>query len=176
MFTYILFAFIILSSIVLVAFLSIVFLAALLGDVSGNDIVGAQEVKQSSGTTSRSDFIKSHLLVYEYQSISCTTSDQYHQNLAYQGGEDYVERRHSCSICIVDGAHVASGGGVAVISKDGAFDICAICLAAYGNRQEVCESNNPSCRHVFHKFCMCAWLEKHNECPVCRQVYLLETV
>jgi hypothetical protein len=39
----------------------------------------------------------------------------------------------------------------------------------------VCESNNPLCRHIFHKDCMVDWLTKlHDDCPTCREVYLLQ--
>jgi hypothetical protein len=53
---------------------------------------------------------------------------------------------------------------------------CAICLRHFKPHQLVCVSNNSSCQHVFHKDCMVDWLMKdHNECPMCREVYL-ETV
>jgi hypothetical protein len=54
---------------------------------------------------------------------------------------------------------------------------CAICLSQFQSQQLVCESNNPSCRHVFHKDCMVDWLMKHHdECPMCREVYLVKIV
>jgi hypothetical protein len=53
---------------------------------------------------------------------------------------------------------------------------CAICLSRFRPQQLVCESNNSSCQHVFHKDCMVDWLMKDNErCPMCREVYLLKT-
>ena len=54
-------------------------------------------------------------------------------------------------------------------------DVCSICLAPFENNESVCESNNFSCVHMFHEACMVSWLNKHNQCPVCRQVYLVET-
>jgi hypothetical protein len=54
---------------------------------------------------------------------------------------------------------------------------CAICLSHFKPQQLVCESNNSSCQHVFHKDCMVDWLMKyHDNCPMCREVYLLKTV
>jgi hypothetical protein len=54
---------------------------------------------------------------------------------------------------------------------------CAICLSHFKPQQLVCESNNSSCQHVFHKDCMVDWLMKYrDDCPMCREVYLLKTV
>jgi hypothetical protein len=54
---------------------------------------------------------------------------------------------------------------------------CAICLSQFKPHQLVCESNNSSCQHVFHKDCMVDWLTNHHDdCPMCREVYLLKTV
>jgi hypothetical protein len=54
---------------------------------------------------------------------------------------------------------------------------CAICLSHFKPQQLVCESNNSSCQHVFHKDCMVDWLTNHHDnCPMCREVYLLNTL
>jgi hypothetical protein len=54
---------------------------------------------------------------------------------------------------------------------------CAICLSYFEPQQLVCESNNSSCQHVFHKDCIFDWLMKdHDTCPMCREVYLLKTL
>jgi hypothetical protein len=54
---------------------------------------------------------------------------------------------------------------------------CAICLRHFKPQQLVCVSNNLSCQHVFHKDCMIDWLMKdHDNCPMCRESYLLKTV
>jgi hypothetical protein len=55
--------------------------------------------------------------------------------------------------------------------------VCVICLSHFKPQQLVCEPNNSSCQHVFHKDCMVDWLMKrHDNCPMCREVYLLKTV
>jgi hypothetical protein len=54
---------------------------------------------------------------------------------------------------------------------------CAICLSSFKPQQLVCESNNTSCRHFFHRDCMVDWLMKHHDnCPLCREAYLAKTV
>jgi hypothetical protein len=66
--------------------------------------------------------------------------------------------------------------GEAPVALDDENDLvlCPICLAPFICHEKVCESNNVSCPHVFHKGCMVPWLKKHNHCPVCRHTYLLE--
>ena len=53
---------------------------------------------------------------------------------------------------------------------------CAICFSPFEDHDLVCESNNLSCKHVFHKDCLVQWLERHEDCPICRNIYILETV
>jgi len=52
---------------------------------------------------------------------------------------------------------------------------CAICFSPFEDHELVCESNNLSCKHVFHKDCLVKWLEKHEDCPICRNIYIVET-
>mmetsp|Transcript_19489 Transcript_19489/g.20893 ORF Transcript_19489/g.20893 Transcript_19489/m.20893 type:complete len:242 (+) Transcript_19489:227-952(+) len=67
-----------------------------------------------------------------------------------------------------------------VIPKDD--DCCSICLEEYkigdtiarsntGNNRDKTEeddNNSNSCNHCFHKDCIVAWLQIHDECPLCR--------
>jgi hypothetical protein len=53
---------------------------------------------------------------------------------------------------------------------------CALCSEQFLPRQMICESNNPHCRHEFHKTCMDQWLKFQNTCPICNQPYALQTV
>jgi hypothetical protein len=63
------------------------------------------------------------------------------------------------------------------VAGDEETDGCAICLSQFKPQQLVCESNNSSCQHIFHKDCMVDWLMKDNgSCPMCREVYLIKTV
>jgi Ring finger domain len=51
---------------------------------------------------------------------------------------------------------------------------CAICSRTFRHgRDVVCDSNNNSCRHVFHASCMKRWLLLNPNCPLCRHEYLL---
>ena len=59
---------------------------------------------------------------------------------------------------------------------------CAICFHTLSSslknherqqQQRVCRSNNPDCPHVFHEMCMIPWLQQSNECPICRQTYVI---
>lgn len=50
--------------------------------------------------------------------------------------------------------------------------ICAICLTPYEIGDEICWSQNPECNHVFHHGCIEHWLYNHEECPMCRSIYI----
>mmetsp|Transcript_4448 Transcript_4448/g.9330 ORF Transcript_4448/g.9330 Transcript_4448/m.9330 type:complete len:380 (-) Transcript_4448:40-1179(-) len=50
---------------------------------------------------------------------------------------------------------------------------CSICLSAFVNQDVVCQSHNPKCNHTFHLTCMTQWLMVHDECPLCRQCYVV---
>lgn len=50
--------------------------------------------------------------------------------------------------------------------------ICSICLSSYHNGDEVAYSTNPSCQHEYHRECIQDWLMSHEECPLCRNVFL----
>ena len=52
---------------------------------------------------------------------------------------------------------------------------CAICIARYHVGDKICWSPNPSCEHVFHHECIRMWLEKHDDCPMCRAPYFLSS-
>lgn len=53
---------------------------------------------------------------------------------------------------------------------------CAICMMNYKEGDLICESNNLQCKHVYHKECMTSWLKKHEDCPLCRETYVLDEV
>lgn len=45
---------------------------------------------------------------------------------------------------------------------------CTICLAEFQPKETVSWAKSKECSHVFHQDCLIQWLEKHNECPLCR--------
>lgn len=56
-------------------------------------------------------------------------------------------------------------------SSSSSCDICCICLGEFRVGDKVCRSHN--CSHVFHlDGCMSEWLMNHDECPLCRSVYV----
>lgn len=52
-------------------------------------------------------------------------------------------------------------------------DPCPICLDEYRHGDEICWSHSEACLHVFHRECIIEWLIRHDECPICRQDFLL---
>lgn len=45
-------------------------------------------------------------------------------------------------------------------------NVCPICLCGYKKGDMLVVSNH--CTHCFHKDCILEWLDKHDECPICR--------
>lgn len=52
-------------------------------------------------------------------------------------------------------------------------DTCVICLNAYQAGDIIAWSHNQQCPHKFHRQCIAEWLAQHDECPVCRNPFLL---
>jgi len=64
---------------------------------------------------------------------------------------------------------------------------CSICLDSYSSDDTICwakdggdppstlssanvfVNNDTGCDHIFHKECIVAWLQDHDECPMCRR-------
>ena len=63
-------------------------------------------------------------------------------------------------------------GDIDELEDEDSRDICAICLAKYDHDDVISWSNNKQCSHVFHRECIAQWLEKKEECPVCRRFFL----
>lgn len=45
---------------------------------------------------------------------------------------------------------------------------CCICLEGYAPKETICVPITNKCSHVFHEDCMVAWLQRNDECPLCR--------
>lgn len=52
---------------------------------------------------------------------------------------------------------------------------CPICFENYEVGDEVCFSRNEACSHTFKLECMMDWLMKHDDCPLCRTNYLMDS-
>jgi hypothetical protein len=48
---------------------------------------------------------------------------------------------------------------------------CTICYEEYVVGDDIAWSKNDQCHHEFHKHCIIGWLERHDHCPICRNVY-----
>jgi len=51
-------------------------------------------------------------------------------------------------------------------------DLCAICLGNYASNDELILAKY--CTHCFHRECILEWLERHNDCPICRSTMITE--
>lgn len=52
-------------------------------------------------------------------------------------------------------------------------NMCSICLCGYSTGDIVIASKH--CTHMFHKDCILSWLDKHDDCPVCREGMMTDT-
>jgi len=53
---------------------------------------------------------------------------------------------------------------------------CPICLESYKEGDEICWSKNEKCPHAFHLDCMTEWLMENDDCPMCRESYLEDSI
>lgn len=51
---------------------------------------------------------------------------------------------------------------------------CPICCEDYIKGDDVAWSRNEECCHAFHTDCIVPWLMDHDDCPMCRCVYVKE--
>ncbi|KAL7563624.1 hypothetical protein ACA910_013364 [Epithemia clementina (nom. ined.)] len=61
------------------------------------------------------------------------------------------------------------------INEDDEQDGCVICLNQYEEGEIIAWSHNKKCEHLFHHQCIMEWLLKHDECPICRNNFMLES-
>ena len=48
----------------------------------------------------------------------------------------------------------------------------AICIQTYKDGDDICWSRNDKCHNEYHLNCMVKWLMSHDDCPMCRQMFL----
>ena len=51
---------------------------------------------------------------------------------------------------------------------------CPICCEDYVKGDDVAWSKNEDCCHAYHTDCIVPWLMDHDDCPMCRCVYVKE--
>jgi Ring finger domain len=77
-----------------------------------------------------------------------------------------------------DNAQEGSSSFVVTTSRRDIADVgeshqnCAICLERFEDGEDICSSQNPNCKNVFHLHCIFDWLLKSQACPCCRRDYL----
>lgn len=152
----------------------------------------AESAASESKSARRAAFIKENLLVHEWTDGDQDDNDDGNvsddeDTKGQEGKENTTKHQRSvpCSGTNDDttshGRTKASEHGkddnsaCSTVSLDSTFEGCAICLAHYRQHQNVCESSNPACTHIFHEECMVNWLMKHHRCPICRQRYIAQT-
>jgi hypothetical protein len=150
-------------------------------DVAEEDVASQdrKEEMRSDSTRNRMAFILNGLIVKEWvpPNDQLVESMEGHQDNPVLSGEAVeasqppaIEINSSLVSCAIGSDDCESLAGEEEMAG------CAICLSHFKPQQLVCESNNSSCRHIFHKDCMIDWLTKnHDDCPMCREVYLPQT-
>ncbi len=51
-------------------------------------------------------------------------------------------------------------------------NLCSVCLEPFLEGEEVAWSRQLTCNHCFHSSCLITWLMKHEDCPVCRAIFM----
>jgi len=49
---------------------------------------------------------------------------------------------------------------------------CCVCLTEYDANDKIVMSSKSVCYHIFHEKCLLHWLNKHDDCPMCRSILL----
>lgn len=52
---------------------------------------------------------------------------------------------------------------------------CLLCSKRFSGLDIVSASRDPTCHHHFHQTCIVSWLQKCDDCPICKKPYLNET-
>lgn len=53
---------------------------------------------------------------------------------------------------------------------------CKLCNTTFKTGDNVCESSNPRCSHMFHQTCVTDWLRFQNTCPSCSETFVVLTM
>ena len=90
------------------------------------------------------------------------------------------EETESCSGSDEDEVAASSDGGAQQRTQTNKkldhLCACQICSESFQEGEDIIQSNNPICGHIFHQKCIEKWLNYQYACPICSHVYVLQEV
>ncbi len=92
---------------------------------------------------------------------SLSTNDDHDEN---------ASEPHICSVHTIDHTELVGRTETGSIASQ---ECCSICLETYAFGDSIARvkkiGSKRRCNHWFHEECILAWLQHHNECPLCRR-------
>lgn len=127
--------------------------------------------------------VKEQTLNNSTRSSSSSRSDNDYHLLSRKGSILISRQNTRQNISIADNISIKLSSIVGKNEKDSSQSIhdfpsistCSICFQNYDVGDDICWSKNENCKHCFHVNCITSWLMKHENCPLCRENYLIKS-